>query len=182
GGKTAHNAPVSETGEDTSAQSTAADNHISASSPLAETLSGNGDHSTFLFKPNLDHHATADPEISFASIPKHHPPQQPVDNLNHSPAQADHGADPAHPRGEVDQSPSFKFADDGSANAGAIPSDPPTLTARMSDSSGTHGPAAPAHGTDEDTSVQSAPANNDHHWAAGPEINFAANGKTDISL
>src|SRR5262249_41319587 len=34
GGKTAHNAPVSETGEDTSAQSTSADNHVSVSSPF----------------------------------------------------------------------------------------------------------------------------------------------------
>src|SRR5262249_37859562 len=45
GGKTAHNAPACETGEDTAAQSTSADHHVIVSSPLAETLSGNGDHS-----------------------------------------------------------------------------------------------------------------------------------------
>src|SRR5262249_25553971 len=139
GGKTAHETPASATSEEASAQSTSADNHVIVSSPLTETLSGNGDHSTFLFKPNLDHHATAHPEISFASIPKAHLPRPPADTLLHIPAEG-HGAGPAHSHGDVDQSPSFKFADDGSANPGAIPSDTPTLTARTSDSSGTHGP------------------------------------------
>src|SRR5262249_13414688 len=72
GGKTAHNAPVSETGEDTSAQSTAPDNHISVSSPFTETPSGNGDHSASAFKPSADHDATVDPGINLASIPKDH--------------------------------------------------------------------------------------------------------------
>src|SRR6516164_2490396 len=45
GGKTAHDSTVSETGEATSARSTPADNHFTASSPLTETPSGNGDHS-----------------------------------------------------------------------------------------------------------------------------------------
>src|SRR5262249_23667034 len=53
GGKTAHNAPASETGEDASAQSTAADNHIGVSSPFTETPSGNGDHSASAFKPSV---------------------------------------------------------------------------------------------------------------------------------
>ena len=39
---------------------------------------------------------------------------------------------------------SFKFANNDSAHAGTIPNDPPTLMAPSSDSSGTHGPAAPA--------------------------------------
>src|SRR6516164_8496521 len=45
GGKTAHDSTVSATSEDTSARSTPADNHFTASSPLTETPSGNGDHS-----------------------------------------------------------------------------------------------------------------------------------------
>jgi hypothetical protein len=55
-------------------------------------------------------------------------------------------SDGAHPADQVDgkQSPSFKSADDGSANPGTGLSDPPTLTAPSSDSSGAHGPAAPA--------------------------------------
>jgi hypothetical protein len=58
GGKTAHNAPAAETSEDTSVQSTSADNHFSVSSPFTEALSGNGDHSVSLFKPTVEHHAT----------------------------------------------------------------------------------------------------------------------------
>jgi len=172
GGKTTHNAPVSETREDTSAQSTAPDNHISVSSPFTETPSGNGDHSASAFKPSVDHDATVDSGINLDSIPKDHLLQHPADTLLHIPAEPGHGAGPAHSHGDADQSPSFKFADDGSAK----------LTARTSDSSGDHGPAAPAHATDEDTSVQSAPANNGHHWGADPEINFASNAKPDISL
>src|SRR5206468_1210031 len=42
------------------------------------------------------------------------------------------------------------------------------------------GDAHSAHATDEDTSVQSAPANNGHHWGADPEINFASIAKTDL--
>src|SRR5262249_47273749 len=98
GGKTAHNAPVSETGEDTSAQSTAADNHISVSSPFTETPSGNGDHSASAFKPSADHDATVDPGINLASIPKDQLPQHSADNLIHIPARHDHGADPVHPQ------------------------------------------------------------------------------------
>jgi len=45
----------------------------------------------------------------------------------------------AHPQVDVDQLPSFNFA-----GGGTVPSDAPALTAQSSDSSGAHGPAAPA--------------------------------------
>src|SRR5262249_21501507 len=115
GGKTAHNAPVSETGEDASAQSTAADNHISVSSPFTETPSGKGDHSASAFKPSVDHDATVDPGFTLASIPKDQLPQHSADNLIHISAQPDHGADPAHPHVDGNHSANDKFADDGSA-------------------------------------------------------------------
>src|SRR5262249_11795978 len=115
GGKTAHNAPVSETGEDASTQSTAADNHISVSSPFTETPSGKGDHSASAFKPSVDHDATVDPGFTLASIPKDQLPQHSADNLIHISAQPDHGADPAHPHVDGNHSANDKFADDGSA-------------------------------------------------------------------
>jgi hypothetical protein len=59
-----------------------------------------------------------------------------------------HGAHPAHPRSDINQSASFKFPDDGSAH--------------------------PAHATGKDTSVQSTPADNGHHAIADPEINLAS--------
>jgi len=182
GGKTAHESPVSATGEETSAQSTSVDSHIIVSSPLTETLSGSGDRSASAFKPSVDHDATVDPGISLASVPKDHLPQQPADTLHHISAEPGHGAGPAHSHGDVDLSPSFKFADDGSAHPGAVASDPPTLTALTNDPSGAHGPAARAHATDEDTPVQSVPANNGHHGGTDPEVNFASNAKPDISL
>jgi len=154
------------------------------SSPLTETLSGNGDHSAFQFSPNWDHHRNTDPEIKDIAkdIAKDHLLQHPADSLLHMPAQlADNslpavtdGAHPAHAHFDGNQPASFKFADDGSAHPGAVPSDAPTLTALTSDPSGAHGPATRAHATDDDTSVQSAPANNGHHWGADPEINFAS--------
>src|SRR6516162_9542718 len=55
GGKIAHDAPVSATGKDTSAQSTPA--------------SANGDHSASPFKPTVDHHAVVDPGIKLDLIP-----------------------------------------------------------------------------------------------------------------
>src|SRR5215831_3977925 len=140
GGKTAHNAPVSATGEHTSAQSTSAGNHFTVSIPFTATPTGDGDHTASAFKPSADHEATVDPGINFASVPKDRLLQHPADNLSHIPAQPDHGADPTHPHVEVEQSPSFKSADNDSAHPGAIPNDPPTLTAPSSDSSGTHGP------------------------------------------
>jgi hypothetical protein len=94
--------------------------------------------------------------------------------LIHIPAQHDHGADPVHPQVDVDQSPSFKFADDGNAHHGAVPSDLPTLTALTGDPSGAHGPAARALAPGDDTPGQSAPADNGHHWGADPDINLAS--------
>src|SRR6516162_3589300 len=174
---TPHNAPVSETGEDTSAQSTSADNHFTVSSPFTATPTGDGDYTASAFKPSVDHEATVDPGIHFASVPKDRLPQHPADNLSHIPAQPDNGADPTHPHVEVEQSPSFKSADDGSANPGTGLSDPPTLRAPSSDSSGTHGPAAPALAPGEDTSVQPTQADNGHQANADPEINFASNAE-----
>jgi hypothetical protein len=52
------------------------------------------------------------------------------------------GAHPAHPQVDASQSDSFKFADGGD-HPGTIPNDPTAVTAPSSDSSGTHGPAAP---------------------------------------
>src|SRR5262249_7121357 len=174
GGKTTHNAPASETREDTSAQSTAPDNHISVSSPFTETPSGNGDHSASAFKPSADHDATVDPGINLASIPKNPLLQPPADNLIHIPAQHDHGADPVHPQVDGNHSANVKFADDGNAPSGALPSDPSTLTALPSDPSGAHGPAARALAPGDDTPVQLTPADNGHHWGSDPEIKFAS--------
>jgi len=83
-----------------------------------------------------DHH---DPEINFASNAKNHLLQQPDDD-----GTMIGGAHPAHPHSDVTQLANFKFADDGSAHPGAVvPHDSPILTALLSGSSGTHGPAAP---------------------------------------
>jgi hypothetical protein len=62
---------------------------------------------------------------------------------NGSPAATD-GAHPGDLPVDVNQLPSFKFADDGGAHPGTVPHDPPTVTALSSDLSGDHGPAAPA--------------------------------------
>jgi hypothetical protein len=59
------------------------------------------------------------------------------------------GAHPAHPQVGGNQSDSFKFADRGD-HPGTIPNDPPAVTAPSSDSSGTHGPAAPTLATSFD--------------------------------
>src|SRR5262245_22797264 len=175
GAKTAHESPVSATGEDTSAQSTSADHGFSVTSAL--TPSGSGAYSAFPFKPNVDHPATIDPGINLAFIPKDQPLQHPADNLIHIPAQRDHGADPAHPHVDGNQSANAKVAHDGGVNPGAVPSDPPTLTAPSSDLSWTHGPAAPALEPGEDISVQSTPANHGHHANADPETNSPSNAK-----
>src|SRR5205807_912213 len=71
------------------------------------------------------------------------------------------------------QSANVKFADDGNAPSGALPSDPSTLTALPSDPSGAHGPAARALAPGDDTPVQPTPADNGHHWGTDPETNFA---------
>jgi hypothetical protein len=105
---------------------------------------------------NNGHHWGTDPEINFGSIRQNNPSQHPADNSLHAPAQQDDdgssaATDGSHQgRGQVDasESASPKFADVGSAYS--------------------------AHTADEDTSVQSAPANKGHHWGTDPEINFAS--------
>jgi len=206
GGSTIVSDPsVSPTSEHTVVQPTSAHDLI-VSSPFTEALSANGDLSTSPFKPNVDHHAVVDPGLSLASVPRDQLLQHPADNLLYIPAHPDHGADPARPHVDVDQSPSFKFADDGNAHPGAVPSDPFTLTALPNDLSGTHGPAAPAHAPGEDTLAQSSSADNhvivgspfaetlsgnsdssaflfktnlDHH-ITDPEINFAQNNANNL--
>jgi Bacterial Ig-like domain len=142
GGTIVSEQPASATGEDTPVQSTSANNHVIVGSPLTEMLSGNGDSSAFLFKTNLDH--ITDPEINFA--------QNNANTLLHLPAQLDDtgvhtvtdGAHRSHPHFDVTQLASFKVADGGSTHPiTVVPHDSPILTALLSDSSGTHGPAAP---------------------------------------
>src|SRR6516165_3599455 len=145
GGKIAHDSPVSATGKDTSAQSTPA--------------SANGDHSASPFKPNVDHHAIVDPGIKLDLIPTDHLLQHPADNLLHIPAQPDHGADPAHPHVDGNQSAS---ADGSNAHPGKVPHDPPAPTARSSDLSG-------------DDSAQPFKTNLDHHVVDDPETNSPSN-------
>src|SRR6516165_2338245 len=134
GGKIAHDSPVSATDEDTSVQSTPA--------------SAN-DHSASPFKPTVDHHAIVDPGIKLDLIPTDHLLQHPADNLT----QPDHGADPAHPYVDGNQSAS---ADDSNAHPGKVPHDPPARTARSSDLSG-------------DDSAQPFKTNLDHHAVDDPE-------------
>src|SRR5262249_41889692 len=60
------------------------------------------------------------------------------------PGAAPDGVHTAHPQVHGNPPDSFKFADNDSAHPGAVvPHDSPTLTALLTDSSGTHGPAAP---------------------------------------
>ena len=144
GGKIAHDSPVSATGKDTWAQSTPA--------------STNGDHSATPFKPTVDHHAIVDPGIRLDLIPTDHLLQHPADNLLDIPA-ADHGADPAHPYVDGNQSAS---ADDGSTNSGKVPHDPPAPTALSSDVSA-------------DDSAQPFKTNLDDHAVDDPETNSPSN-------
>jgi hypothetical protein len=130
----------------------------SASPKLADDGSNSG---------KLDHHASADPDI----IDQHpadnslhtlaqpddgpHPADPPVDVselpnfkfANNGSGHLDIGPDGAHTarsQADVDQSDSFKFANNDSAHPGTVgPHDSFTLTTLTSDSSGTHGPAAP---------------------------------------
>src|SRR5262249_31676357 len=108
-------------------------------------------------------------------IPKDQLPQHSADHLIHIPAQPDHGADPALPHVDGNQSANVKFADDGSAPSGTVASDPPTLTALSSDPSGAHGPAARALAPDDDTPGQPTIADNGNHWGADPKIDDIAN-------
>jgi len=166
GGKSVHDPSVPATGEDTSAQSTSADNAFTVSSPFAATLSGNGDYSALPFMTNWDHHASASPDIN--DIAKGLL-QHPADTLFHVPAQlADNGsptvsdgAHPAHPHFDENQPASFKFADDGSSHPGPVPHDPPPLAALSSDLS-------------EDHSAHSFKPNSDHHASADREISDVA--------
>ena len=103
------------------------------------------DDSAQPFKTSFGHHAVDDPETNSPSNAKSHASQHPADNLLLTPAQQDDDGSPAatdgaHPgRGQGDRSESAspKFADVGDGHS--------------------------AHATDEDPSVQSAPANNGHH-------------------
>jgi hypothetical protein len=153
GGAIASDPPVSTPSENTSVQSTSAHGLI-VSSLFTEALSGNGDRSAFLFKATLDHHIT-DPEINFA--------QSNAENLLHLPARPEDdgvltvtdGAHPADLPVDVNQLPSFKFADDGS----------------------TH----PAHATGKDALLQSTLADNGHHAIADPEINLVSSTPNHLS-
>ncbi len=86
--------------------------------PLAALSSDlSEDHSAHSFKPNSDHHASADREIS--DVAKDNLPQHAADNLPHGPSQhADNGppavtegAHPANPHSD-----NFKFADNPADN------------------------------------------------------------------
>src|SRR5262245_36753712 len=152
GGKVAYDPPMSAAGEQASAQSTSAENGFIVSNPFpfTETTSGNKDHSSFQFKPSMDHHAVTDPEIN--DITKEHPehPAHPhSDNFKFAdddgsahPGHAtdkdkyisvqpsadpkigdiakEHPEHPAHPHSDVNQLASFKFADEGSADSGHL--------------------------------------------------------------
>jgi hypothetical protein len=107
------------------------------------------DHSAHPFKPNSDHHASADPEIK--DIAKDHLPQ----HADNGPPAVTEGAHPAHPHSDGDHPANPKFADDGSDHPGKVPHDPPT--ALSSDLS-------------EDHSAHPYKPNSDHHPSADPEI------------
>src|SRR5215813_7743009 len=154
GGKVAYDPPMSAAGEQASAQSTSAENGFIVSNPFpfTETTSGNKDHSTFQFKPSMDHHAVTDPEIN--DITKEHP-EQPADphsdnfkladNDDHpgkaspddskindiSKEQPEH---PAHPHSD-----NFKFADNDDHPGKASHDD-----SKINDITKEH-PAHPAH-------------------------------------
>jgi hypothetical protein len=88
--------------------------------------------------PNGDH--TADPQVDRNQLKL-------ADDGSGHPGTGPDGAHAADPQVDGNRSDSFKFANNDSAHAGTIPNDPPTLMAPSSDSSGTHGPAAPALAT-----------------------------------
>jgi hypothetical protein len=85
--------------------------------------------------PNGDH--TADPQVDRNQLKL-------ADDGSGHPGTGPDGAHTADAQVDGNRSDSFKFANNDSAHAGTIPNDPPTLMAPSSDSSGTHGPAAPA--------------------------------------
>jgi VCBS repeat-containing protein len=120
--------------------------------PLSGDLSK--DHSAHPFKPNLDHHESADPEIGGVA----HAPQHPADNLPHTPAQhGDNGSSTVSDRAHSAHFENFKFADDGSAHPGKASHAPPSLTAPSSDLS-------------EDHSAHPFKPKLEHYASAEPEI------------
>jgi hypothetical protein len=72
----------------------------------------NGDDSGRPFKTNLDQHASVDTDIN---------DQHPADNSLHTLAQHDDGPHPTDPPVDVNELPSFKFADNGSGHPDAGP-------------------------------------------------------------
>jgi hypothetical protein len=83
-----------------------------------------------------DGNHTADPEVDRNQLKF-------ADDGSGHPGTGPDGVHAAHGQADGNQSDSFKFANNDSAHPGMIPNDPPALTALSSDSSGTHGPAAP---------------------------------------
>ena len=82
----------------------------------------------------------ADPPVDVSELPNF----KFANNGSGHPDIGPDGAHTAHSQADVDQSDSFKFANNDSAHPGTVvPHDSPTLTTLTSDSSGTHGPAAP---------------------------------------
>src|SRR5262249_59095266 len=109
--------------------------------------------------PPGDHPAIVDRGIKPDLTPTAPLLQPPADNLLHIPAQPDHGADPAHPYVDGNQSAS---ADDSNAHPGKVAHDPPAPTARSSD-------------LREDDSAQPFKTNLDHHAVDDPETNSPSN-------
>src|SRR5262249_15274975 len=105
------------------------------------------------------HHQILARETSPVWTPRDPVLRPPADNLLHTPAQPDDGADPAHPYVDENQSAS---ADDSNAHPGKVPHDPPAPTARSSDLSG-------------DDSAQPFKTNLDHHAVDDPETNSPSN-------
>src|SRR5262249_52832063 len=103
--------------------------------------------------------------------PTDHLLQHPADNLLHISAQPDHGADPAHPHVDGNQSAS---ADDVSAHPGKVPHDPSAPTARSSDVSGDDS-AQPFKTNLDDHAVDdletNSPSNNNNHPLQQPADN-----------
>jgi hypothetical protein len=83
---------------------------------------------------------TADPQVDRNQLKF-------ADDGSDHPGTGPDGAHTADPQVDGNRSDSFNFANNDSAHAGTIPNDPPTPMAPSSDSSGTHGPAAPALAT-----------------------------------
>src|SRR5262249_37423365 len=129
------------------------------SSARRPSARASGDRPASPFKQPVDHHAIVDPGIKLDLIPTDHLLQHPADNLLHIPAQPDHGADPAHPYVDGNQSAS---ADDSNAHPGKVAHDPPAPTARSSDLSGAD-------------SAQPFKTNLDHHAVEDPETNCPSN-------